>query len=397
MNNMSQRLFVDFMGKKLCSPIIVGAGPSTKSCSDIIEAAKFGAGAAIIKSIGWHADVEKTLKDRKRYRWIKGYGTYLKSTYLCEILSKPYGCNLIKEVKSSSDIPIYASVFYPALSNEHDIDRWIDLVSEVSNAGCDGVQLDFFYLDLRKLNDDEVCFFVDAINRICRSTHLPVMPKLNIAMDDDLIENLLKNSLSDAYVFIDSINTEPYIDIWNKGAPLFDGQLYNSQTNRSGSVVAGEALLPFTFNMTQRLYRSTDKNLSAGGGLEHWEDIIRCIMLGASTVHLTSILMRRGFKYIRDLNSSINNYLDKQHVEKISDIRGVSYSTNAGNTIIQQKPILDMRAIIDSSKCNDCGVCERFKVCDSFSVKPYDFINNCDGCTYCLALCPRNAISLIGV
>ncbi|WP_415844038.1 hypothetical protein, partial [Yersinia intermedia] len=80
---MSQRLFVDFMGKKLCSPIIVGAGPSTKSCSDIIEAAKFGAGAAIIKSIGWHADVEKTLKDRKRYRWIKGYGTYLKSTYLC--------------------------------------------------------------------------------------------------------------------------------------------------------------------------------------------------------------------------------------------------------------------------------------------------------------------------
>jgi dihydropyrimidine dehydrogenase (NAD+) subunit PreA len=394
---MNQRLSIDFIGKELSSPIIVGSGPGTKSYRDILEAEKFGAGGAIIKSIGWHTDVEKTLKDRKRYRWIKGYGMYLKSTYLCEILSKQYGCKLIKEAKNSVQIPIYASVFYPALADEHDVNRWIDLVSEITNAGCDGIQLDFFYLNLKKMSDDKLIFFVNAVNKICNSTHLPVFPKLNIMMDDDLIECLLKNSLSDAYVFIDSINTEPYIDIWNDGIPLFDGQLYSSETNKSGSVIAGEPLLPFTFNMTQRLYKSTDKSLSAGGGLERWEDIIRCIMLGASTVHLTSILMRRGFKYIRDLNASINNYLDKQNVDRLSDIRGSSYLVCNDNIKIKERPIYDSVATVDYSKCNGCGICERFKVCDSFSSKPYDFIKYCDGCSFCLSLCPRNAISLVGI
>jgi MinD superfamily P-loop ATPase len=45
-------------------------------------------------------------------------------------------------------------------------------------------------------------------------------------------------------------------------------------------------------------------------------------------------------------------------------------------------------------KCIHCSICEQIHVCDSFLTTPYQFEDNCDGCTMCVNLCPTNALVL---
>ena len=134
---------------KLKNPFLIGAGPASMYLDDIKRAEEENAGGVISKSIGAHNSNESIKPtDIRRYKWIRGYGNYLKSTYLKEILPMDYGMRLIENAKSQCDIPIIASLFYPYFFEENSIDIWLSLFKEAEKAGADGIQIDFFYLDL---------------------------------------------------------------------------------------------------------------------------------------------------------------------------------------------------------------------------------------------------------
>lgn len=377
---------------ELANPILVGAGPSTASFDDIKRAEDVGAGGVIIKSIGGHENRPFEAEDRRRYRWIKGYGSHLKSTYLAEILSFDYGMELISKSKQACSFPIIASVFYPNLDTEDDINVLLKLFRGAEAAGADGIQLDFFYMNLRKLNNDRIHWLLDAINQLSDKVNIPVFPKLNVSMDEDFLNVLATESKTSGLIYLDSINTEPYIDIWNKGRPIFDGSLANPVSGKASSVVTGEPLLHYTLSMTQKLGRMTSRSLSAGGGLFEWEDIVRCFMTGATSVHLTSAVMRHGFEYVTSLTNSIYSFIDREGYSSLSDLIGISLDPKIRR--VAKKPFGDRKVRFVAEQCIECGECETLAVCGSFRTKPYNFEDNCDGCSFCLDKCPTQALEL---
>jgi dihydroorotate dehydrogenase len=388
------RLATQFATLRLSNPIILGSGPSTDTFDDIRRGEDAGAGAVITKSIGKHAPTAFQPTDQRRYRWKKGLGCHLKSTYLKEILSLDFGCDLIRRSKESCSFPVIGSVFYPSLQTDDDVENWKSLVRAHEMAGADAVQLDFFYIDLRKLSDERIAQICSYVVAIIADASIPVFPKVNTGMDDDLIRALYGLAEAPGYIMIDSIRCEPIIDVDRGGAPIFDGLLHKE--GRSISVIAGEPLLPFTLSYTQRAARTTSRPLCSGGGLSSADHIMQCMMVGATCVHITSFLMRRGLNQIRKLCTQIERKMDQIECGDVATLIGKSLnpSPNVSERMVMPTPNLEQQVRLIVDKCIHCEICERLHVCDSFLKFPYEFDHSCDGCTMCVDLCPPGALVL---
>lgn len=388
------RLATRFAGLAIANPIIIGSGPNTDTVEDILRAEDAGAGAAITKSIGLHPPTPCGPLDQRRYSWHKGRGMHLKSTYLKEVLSLDAGCALVGDTARRCVFPVIASAFYPALSNEEDVRKWAGLLRALADAGAAAVQLDFFYIDFRKLDDAQIEQVSSRVERLCQSIDVPVFPKLNASMDEDLVRALCRVPSAAGFVLIDSIRCEPYLDLARGGSPVHDGELHRA--GRSLSVLAGEPLLPLTLSMLQRVARNTIQPLCAGGGLCKADDVLECLLLGASAVHITSYLMRAGLRRIETLKRGLLAYLDAQQVPALDALIGsaLANSSGEGNRFVKETPTVSQRVRFVPNLCVDCGVCERLGACEAFVHKPYRFEAHCDGCSLCVPLCPTRALVL---
>jgi dihydropyrimidine dehydrogenase (NAD+) subunit PreA len=387
-------LATDFVGLRLSSPIVVGSCSATDSFDGIRRAEDAGAGAVITKSIGDHPGAPWSPEDRRRYRWVPGFGLLMESTHAREVLPLDEGVELVRRSAAGCAFPVIASVFHPGFA-EDDVRAWTSLCRAVEAAGAAAIQLDFFYLDFRKLSAAAIEAVRDRIDAIAAAVTVPVLPKLSIGMDLDLIDALADTSRAPGFVYLDTIRVEPYIDIYDRGRPIYDGEQF--RRGRSRMVLAGESLLHYTLSFTQRIRRRTGRPLAAGGGLSTVDDVVRCLMLGAQCVHLSSWLVRRGLGQIATLNARLRSFLTREGYAALSDIIGLSYAERDGPRVLVERPLVDRRSRLVTDRCTGCGLCEQLVVCRSFQSHPYRFVGNCDGCSMCVALCPPRALELVDV
>ena len=116
-------------------------------------------------------------------------------------------------------------------------------------------------------------------------------------------------------------------------------------------------------------------------------------MLGANSIHLTSVIMKKGFQHINGLKESLNKFLDKNEYNTLLDLIGVSlehYPEHFGK--IKSRETLQVKTTLLEDKCVKCNICENMVTCNSFKSIPYNFDKNCDGCSMCHDLCPAKAL-----
>ena len=130
-----------YMGLKLKNPIIVGSSGLTNSVENVIEIAKEGAGAVVLKSL-----FEEQIKQAANQTFDQGeFSNYYPEAqdyiqnYSAENDVAIY-LNLIKECKANVDIPIIASI------NCMSDSEWINFAKKMEEAGADGLELNVFVL-----------------------------------------------------------------------------------------------------------------------------------------------------------------------------------------------------------------------------------------------------------
>lgn len=95
--------------------------------------------------------------------------------------------------------------------------------------------------------------------------------------------------------------------------------------------------------------------LSGIGGIETWIDALEYILLGSSTIQVTTGIIHYGYRIVEDLIEGLSDYMKSKNITKVSDLTGKALpnlcSTNSFD--LERQGI----AQYDLDRCVGCGQC----------------------------------------
>jgi dihydropyrimidine dehydrogenase (NAD+) subunit PreA len=134
--------------------------------------------------------------------------------------------------------------------------------------------------------------------------------------------------------------------------------------------------------------------LSGIGGIETWIDALEYILLGASTIQVTTGIMHYGYRIVEDMIEGLSDFMAERGILSLSDLVGKSlpnlHETEAFD--LERQGITQY----DLDKCIGCGQC--YIVChdaagqaiewDAASRRPKLIEDKCLSCMLCKFVCP---------
>ena len=137
--------------------------------------------------------------------------------------------------------------------------------------------------------------------------------------------------------------------------------------------------------------------VSAVLGVWSWEDIIRYIMVGATTVQSATAVMIRGYAVVRRWLRNIAAWMEKKGYESIKDFQG-SALKNIISTKEVPREAEGIQISVNEDLCIGCGECQVSCFYDAIALKNRKAQidpGECVVCGLCLEKCPTDAIHLI--
>ena len=163
--------------------------------------------------------------------------------------------------------------------------------------------------------------------------------------------------------------------------------------------LSGPAVKPVALRFVQQLRTGIPGvEISGIGGIETWEDAAEFLLLGSTTLQVTTSIMQYGYRIVEDMKNGLEHYMEEQGVDSLMDLIGIAN----GNIIPAEE--LDRDYVVypefDTEKCIGCGRC--YVSCydgahqaiswDEENRKPSCDHNKCVGCHLCALVCPVKAI-----
>lgn len=391
-------LSVNFLGVKFENPFLLSSSP-VGNCYDMCKKSfDEGWAGVVFKTIG----PEHFLIDEVSPRFdmtVKEGTPFIGFKNMEQIAEHSLEENLADIRRLKAEYPTKIVVASIMGTNEED---WTELATLVTEAGADMIEMNLScpQMTSHAMGSDvgsnpELCRIYSAA--VKRGSDLPVLAKMTPNVTD-MVE-VAKASLeggADGIATINTVKSIANIDLDTKiGLPVINGK-------SSISGYSGKAVKPIALRFMQQL-RSAEglENLpiSGIGGIETWEDAAEFILLGATTLQVTTGIMQYGYRIVEDMKNGLMHYMDEQGVDSIEELVGL-----ANRNIIPAEE-LDRDYIvypkIDLDKCIGCGRC--YISCydgahqaiewDSETRLPSVNKDKCVGCHLCALVCPVGAIT----
>lgn len=292
-----------YAGLKLRNPIIVGSSGLTIKPERNKEFEKAGAGAIVLKSL-FEEQIEmqgQSLLQETDYPEAVDYlFQYVKANQVNQYL------DLIKATKDRCSIPVIASI------NCYKADAWIDFARQIEIAGADALELNIFQLEtaLNETGERTRDLYVDIIRQVKETVHIPVIVKMGKFFNNiPAMANTLKVNGADAIVLFNRFY-QPDIDINSRqivSGNVFSNHSDISDTLRWTAIVSG--MIPGIC-------------LASSTGVQEWEDIVKCILAGASAVQLCSALYTHGPEIIPQLLTGLEEWMQHANFQSIAQFKG---------------------------------------------------------------------------
>ncbi len=357
---------------------------------------------------GWGGVVWKTLGETgppivnvcSRYGSIDYNGQRMMGLNNIELITdRPLEVNLdeITAVKKAwPDRAMVVSLMVPC--NEK---AWRDIVRQVEQTGCDGIELNFgcpHGMSERGMGSavGQVPEYIRDVTAWCKTyTGLPVFVKLTPNITDIRYPaRAAKEGGADAVSLINTINSIVSINL-----DTFSPEPMVAGKGAHGGY-CGPAVKPIALSMVSEIARDPETRglpISGIGGIGTWRDAAEYIALGCGSVQVCTAVMRFGFRIIDDMVDGLNNWMDDKGYDTLDNFRGkaIGNVTNWNQLDLNYKTL----AVIDQDKCIECGLCHI--VCEDASHQAiaqrkdknekriYSVIEDeCVGCNLCYLVCP---------
>ncbi|MDR1980299.1 MAG: dihydroorotate dehydrogenase-like protein [Tannerellaceae bacterium] len=292
-----------YAGLTLRNPIIVGSSGLTNNPERNKEYEKAGAGAIVLKSL-FEEQIEMqshSLMQESDYPEAVDYiHGYVKANHVNNYLE------LIKKTKAVCNIPIIASI------NCYKADAWIDFARQVELAGADALELNVFFLDTGLSYDYDFAYalYINIIQKVKETVSIPVIMKIGKACDNiPALVHTLKINGADGVVLFNRFY-QPDIDI-------------NTMQIVSGNVFSNHSDLSDTLRWTAIVSgKIPGISIASSTGVHDWEDVVKCLLAGASAVQMCSSIYTHGAEIISQVLTCIEEWMHQTRYESLSQFHG---------------------------------------------------------------------------
>ncbi|MDR1402353.1 MAG: dihydroorotate dehydrogenase-like protein [Tannerellaceae bacterium] len=305
-------LETQYAGLTLRNPIIIGSSGLTSSPDRNKEYEKAGAGAIVLKSL-FEEQIEMqstALMNESYYPEATDYiREYVKANQVNNYLE------LIKNTKAVCNIPVIAS------ANCYKADAWIDFARQIELAGADALELNVFYIDTDLTYDYDATrnMYVNIIRRVKEMIRIPVILKIGKYFSNiPALVHILKVNGADGVVLFNRYY-RPDIDI-------------NTMQLVSGNVFSSHSDLGDTLRWTAIISgKIPNVSIASSTGIHDWEDVIKCLLAGASAVQMCSAIYTCGAEIITQVLTCVEEWMNQTKYESISEFRGKLSYANSKN------------------------------------------------------------------
>jgi dihydroorotate dehydrogenase (fumarate) len=307
-----------YMGLKLKNPIIVGSSGLTNSVENVMEIAKEGAGAVVLKSLFEEqinqvanqtfdqGDISNFYPEAQDY--IQNYSTENDVTIYLDLIS---------QCKAKVDIPIIASI------NCMSDNSWVNFAKKIEDAGADALELNIFVLpsDPNKSSADNEKVYFDIIEKVSGIISIPIAIKLSYYFSGlaKTMEMLSWTKIKSLVLFNRFFS--PDIDI-------------NSFEIKSSNVFSTPADLSQSLRWVAMLSDKIDCEIASSTGVHNGEAAIKQLLAGAKVVQIASVLYKKGIKEISSILNDMESWMNEKKFKTIDDFRGrmcVKHSENSAS------------------------------------------------------------------
>ena len=306
-----------YLGLSLKSPIIVGSSPLTDHVESIVELAKAGAGAVVLKSlfeeqILMDVDALRVNNASDTYADAENYFSYFtREKHLQDYL------NLIKECKAKTGIPIIASI------NCSNVGEWVNFAVKMQDAGADAIELNIFNIpaDKEYKGSEYEKIYFDVIQEVSKKINIPLSIKVSSYFSGmaNFITKLSQSALEGIVLF--NRFYEPDVDI-NKLE--IKSRSFSSLASDNSEVLRWMGILSPIVKC----------DLCASTGIINSETMIKNLLVGAKATMVVSQIIKEGPQIISKMNEDLKSWMIVKGFENTSDFIGKLNQKNI------QKPII---------------------------------------------------------
>jgi dihydroorotate dehydrogenase (fumarate) len=379
-------LSLDFAGLRLKSPVLAGSAGITGTVDLMKRAEDAGAGAIVMKSL--FAKAVCRVAPTPRFQVLhSGAGRERSAALYSYEQASEWGperyAEEVHRAKQALAIPIIPSI--NCLTPE----EWLGYSALMEEAGADAVELNLSCPHGPHLMEghDLTREMVDMTRLVKQARRIPVMPKMTPQLNNPPgVAVSLEHAGADAIVAFNRF-TGLDIDLETE-RPVMHGAYAGH---------GGAWSLYYTLRWLTGMYPSLSVPLAASGGVASWQDVVKCLLAGATVLQTVTAVVVGGYEAITRMNAGLSRWMDAKGHADVASFRGAVCDRILGMEQVYRDHVL--RAQIDANACNSCGICQR--VCIYDAAVPSDgryvaLAERCDGCGLCVALCPTSAITMVG-
>ncbi len=396
---INKDLSVEFLGVHFENPFCLSSSP-VGNCYDMCKKAyESGWGGVVFKTIGPKHYVIDEVSPRFD-KLDKEETPFVGFKNMEQIAEHSLEENLADLRKLKKEFPKKVLIASIMGSNEED---WVELARLVTEAGADMIEMN---LSCPQMTSHDMGSDVGSNPELCkkyckavkRGSKLPMMAKMTPNIGDMVpVALACLEGGADGIAAINTVKSICNIDLDKKvGMPIINGK-------SSISGYSGKAVKPIALRFLQQMRqdpRLNNLSISGIGGIETWEDAAEFILVGATTLQVTTAIMQYGYRVVEDMKNGLMHYMEEQHVDHLSELIGLANK----NIIPAENLDRDYKVYpeIDLDKCVGCGRCyiscydgaHQAMEWDEEKRRPHCNKDKCVGCLLCGHVCPVGAISL---
>jgi dihydropyrimidine dehydrogenase (NAD+) subunit PreA len=385
-------LSVDFCGLRFKNPFLLSSSPVSNSAEMVERAFQAGWSGVVFKTL--NSDRLPITHPSPRMHYVN-YGSQRAMAYqnVEQISDRPLRHNLLEFLylkKHYPDYPIIASImgFFE--------DEWVYLAKACEDNGVDMLELNFscphMCIEGSGHKVGQAFHLLERFTAaVKRAVSIPVMAKMTPNITD-MTEPALyaKKGGADA---ISAINTV-------RGISEIGREDWVPRPNVFGvgaiSGTSGPAVKPIGLNFIASMAKCRELGLplSGMGGIETWIDALEYLLVGATTLQVTSGIMHYGYRIVEDLIEGLSDHMAYKGVGRVSELIGgaLPHLQETDHFDLNRQGIVQYNL----DRCIGCGQCHI--VCtdaagqaiewDAKKRRPRLLEDKCLSCMLCQAVCP---------